>query len=74
MEALGFLSKPPKTLTAWLRVVVNFAIGLALCLLSLMDLTDNGANFMSSAWVLPTLCLSLGLGESIGYNMAGVTS
>ena len=63
MGVLAWLSEKPKKLGDYVRSSANFVVGLGLCLLSLMSLTEAQGNFAFSSWVLPTLCLSLGLGE-----------
>ncbi|KAF2175986.1 hypothetical protein K469DRAFT_682858 [Zopfia rhizophila CBS 207.26] len=63
MGTIAWLSQTPKTLGQHLRGGANFAIGIGLCLLSLLKLTGAVAEYTSSPWVLPTLCLSLFIGR-----------
>ncbi|EME87538.1 uncharacterized protein MYCFIDRAFT_85718 [Pseudocercospora fijiensis CIRAD86] len=56
---LAALSKREKTWMHWIRLVVSGLLGLALCLLSIMDLTDAGGNFAFSPWVLPLVAICL---------------
>lgn len=63
MGVLAWLTEKPKKLGDYVRSSANFVVGLGLCLLSLMSFTDVGGNYAFSSWVLPTLCLSLFLGE-----------
>ncbi|KXT17759.1 hypothetical protein AC579_3643 [Pseudocercospora musae] len=56
---LAALSRREKTWMHWLRLVVSGLIGLALCLLSIMDLTDAGGRFGFSPWVLPLVAICL---------------
>ncbi|KAF2234411.1 hypothetical protein EV356DRAFT_532972 [Viridothelium virens] len=53
--ALGLVSHTPKTVGGYIRAAVTFAVGLGVTLLSTMVLTDNIANYVFSAWMLPTL-------------------
>jgi len=64
MGTLAWLSQPPQTPGQYLRGGANFVIGIGLCLLSLLQLTTAVADYTSSPWVLPTLCLSLFTGKS----------
>ena len=63
MGVIAWLSEKPKKLGDYVRSSANFVVGLGLCLLSLMSFTEAEGNFAFSSWVLPTLCLSLFLGE-----------
>jgi hypothetical protein len=63
MGTVAWISQPPKTLGQYIRGGANFVIGIGLCLLSLLKLTDTVAEYTSSPWVLPTLCLSLFIGK-----------
>lgn len=41
------------------RVILNVAVGLGLCLSALITLNDDYTiNFMETPWILPTLCLT----------------
>jgi hypothetical protein len=64
MGTLACIVNPPKGIREYIRSGANFAVGLGLCLLSLMHFTYGGANLSMSPWVLPLFCLSLTLGMS----------
>lgn len=74
MGVLAWLSEKPKKLGDYVRSSANFVVGLGLCLLSLMSLTETEGNFGFSSWVLPTLCLSLGLVVVINHVRFGKAS
>lgn len=60
MEILRCISKPPQKIASFIRVGVNMAFGVGLCLLTTIHLNDKYAeNYLYSAWLLPTLCLTL---------------
>ncbi|KAF2728351.1 hypothetical protein EJ04DRAFT_415106, partial [Polyplosphaeria fusca] len=59
---LGFLSLPKheRKLSTYIRMGVNGAFGLGLCLVTLIkfDALDE-ANYLFSAWMIPTICIIL---------------
>ncbi|KAJ4287620.1 hypothetical protein N0V90_012323 [Kalmusia sp. IMI 367209] len=57
---LGFLSLPAsqRRLSTYIRLGVNFVFGAGLCLLSTLKFNSNlQENYLSSAWMIPTVCL-----------------
>ena len=68
LAGLLWLGKRNMTAAEYGAVGVRGAIGVALCLISLMNLDSqetNWQNFVESAWPLPTVMLSIGLGKTI---------
>ena len=71
LAALLWIGKRRMSVSEYGAVGVRAAIGLALCLISLMNLDsqeNNWDNFVGSAWVLPTVMLSLALGKSTPFT------
>ncbi|KAF2842432.1 hypothetical protein M501DRAFT_1029138 [Patellaria atrata CBS 101060] len=61
---LGYISERPKTSGQWLKGASNILVGLGIALLSLMYAAPGQTvmvNYLFSAWLLPTLCLALGI-------------
>jgi hypothetical protein len=57
---LGFLSLPKHkhTISNYIRLGINAAAGLGLCLVVLIKYNAQSLdNYMSSAWMIPTICL-----------------
>ncbi|OCL08516.1 hypothetical protein AOQ84DRAFT_376676 [Glonium stellatum] len=74
MGVLAWMSEKPKKLGDYIRNSANFVVGLGLCLVSLMSLTNAEVNYTFSPWVLPTLCLSLALVVLINHVRFGKAS
>ena len=72
LAALFFLGKRRKSRGEYLSIGLRVIVGLALALVSIMgrDMIGtnatgpNGVNFFFSAWMLPTVLLTYGMGES----------
>ena len=67
LAALLWLGKRRMSASEYGAVGVRAAIGVALCLISLMNLAsqeNNLSNFVDSPWTLPTVMLSLALGKT----------
>jgi len=65
LGVLACISTTQRNFIGYLRYATNFLVGLALSFLSFMSLTNAESSYGSSPWVLPTVCLSLGLGKDI---------
>ena len=71
LAALFWLGKRRKSRGEFLSIALRFLVGLGLALLAVMDAPSlrNGKldavdNFLVSSWMLPTVLLAFGLGES----------
>ncbi|KAI9689684.1 MAG: hypothetical protein M1820_010084 [Bogoriella megaspora] len=59
MGVLGLISHHHKTTAGRIRSAVTLVIGLGICLLSIISVSDDTfGDYVGSAWVLPTLVLS----------------
>jgi hypothetical protein len=64
MNILNFISRPQKTSGDYIRIGVNFVLGIGLCsIVGVLDL-DGGFEFAQSAWILPTISLCFVFGRS----------
>ncbi|KAG4436442.1 hypothetical protein IFR05_008076 [Cadophora sp. M221] len=59
MNTLRFISKRDRTKTDTLRMIFNFIVGVALCLIAATVNTNISHNFMRSSAVLPTVTVTL---------------
>lgn len=66
---IAALSQRKKRRYQWVRLGLSTVVGVGLCLLAAMEASDGGpgANFILSPWLLPTVALSLFIGESSHY-------
>jgi hypothetical protein len=62
---ISCIARPPKTVGAWLRNGATSLIGVAICLLALLGLSDSEgvANYLSGPWPLPTIVIALFIGK-----------
>ncbi|OAL55498.1 hypothetical protein IQ07DRAFT_607828 [Pyrenochaeta sp. DS3sAY3a] len=59
---LGYISLPPKDrrIAVYARLLINTALGTALCLVSVVRFSQNNLYYyLGSAWIIPTICLTL---------------
>ncbi|KAI5369909.1 Putative Low temperature requirement A [Septoria linicola] len=57
--AISGMSNRRKSRFEWIKLALGSLIGLALCLLSVADLTMGGTAFVFSPWLLPTVTIGL---------------
>jgi hypothetical protein len=57
MNALNFISRSRKTTGDYMRIGINFVVGVGLCSIASIVRTEGGFEFAQSAWILPTVAL-----------------
>lgn len=68
MNALNFISRPRKTAGDYMRIGVDFVVGISLCSIASIVHTEGGFEFAQSAWILPTVALCFVFVMSLGYT------
>ncbi|KAL9111309.1 MAG: hypothetical protein Q9227_004186 [Pyrenula ochraceoflavens] len=66
LAIMYWFGKSHKSRGEWLSVLVRLMVGVAVSLLAIMateSAFNNWVNFLSSAWILPTIVLAYGLGK-----------